>query len=413
MSRIVIVGASLAGIRAAEALRREGHDGEIVLLGAEPHPPYDRPPLSKQLLAGQMTRDQLELRVDPGLEAELRLSTRAVGLDVDRRKVMTDLGEPVPFDGLVVATGAHPRTLPGLAALAGLEGVVMLRTVEDGLTLRRAFDARPRVVVVGAGFIGSEVAATAHGLGLEVTVVEALPVPMVRAIGIELGQRCGRLHLDHGVDLRLGVGVTGLLGNGHVEGVQLENGTVIAADLVVIGVGVAPTTDWLEGSGLDLVDGLRCDQWCRALSGGRPVPTVVGAGDVARWDHPLFGEAVRVEHWTNAVEQGHSAAAALLRGEQAPPFAPVPYFWSDQYETKIQFVGRPGPELRVVEGSVDDDRFVVAFGREDRLVGALSFNRPARIMRYRALIAEGSAFPPPTPPDQQVRDAGAPGSGAG
>jgi NADPH-dependent 2,4-dienoyl-CoA reductase/sulfur reductase-like enzyme len=394
VNRIVIVGASLAGIRAAEALRREGHDGQIILLGAEPHPPYDRPPLSKQLLAGRMTREQLELRVDPGVDAELRLSTRAIGLDLAEQKVIIDSGQQVPFDALIVATGAHPRTLPGLPPL---EGVVMLRTVEDGLILRQAFDTKPRIVVVGAGFIGSEVAATAHGLGLDVTVVEALPVPMVRAIGIDLGRRCGRLHLDHGVDLRLGVGVTGLVGNGRVEGVRLEDATVIPADVVVVGVGVAPTTGWLEGSGLDLADGLRCDQWCRALTAGRPVPTVVGAGDVARWDHPLFGEAVRVEHWTNAVEQGHSAATALLRGEDAPPFAPVPYFWSDQYETKIQFVGRPGPDMRVVEGSLDDDRFVVAFGREDRLVGALSFNRAARIMRYRALIAAGSGFPPEPP----------------
>ena len=304
---------------------------------------------------------------------------------------MIDSGDPVEFDALLIATGAHPRTLPGLPTL---EGVVLLRTVEDALALRQAFAAKPRLVVVGAGFIGSEVAATGHGLGLDVTVVEALPVPMVRAIGIELGRRCGRLHLDHGVDLRLGIGVTGLVGGGRVEGVRLEDRTVIPADVVVIGVGVAPTTGWLDGSGLDLADGVRCDQWCRALARGRPVPSVVAAGDVARWDHPLFGEALRVEHWTNAVEQGHTAALTLLRGEEAPPFAPVPYFWSDQYETKIQFVGRTGPDMRVVEGDLEEDRFVVAFGREGRLVGSLSFNRPARIMRYRAMIAAGSGFPP-------------------
>jgi NADPH-dependent 2,4-dienoyl-CoA reductase/sulfur reductase-like enzyme len=394
VNRIVIVGASLAGIRAAEALRREGHDGELVLIGAEPHLPYDRPPLSKQLLSGQMTRQQVELRVDPNLDAALRLSTRAIGLDLRERRVMVDSGDAVAFDGLVVATGAHPRTLPGLPEL---DGVFLLRTIEDCLALRSALAGKPHVAVVGAGFIGSEVAATCHGLGLDVTVIEALPVPMVRAIGSELGRRCGRLHVDHGVGLRLGVGVTGLVGTGRVEGVRLEDGTLIPADVVVIGVGVAPTTGWLEGSGLDLADGVRCDQWCRALAGGRPVPGVVAAGDVARWDHPLFGEAVRVEHWTNAVEQGHMAAVTLLRDEDAPAFAPVPYFWSDQYETKIQFVGRTGPDMQVVEGNLDEDRFVVAFGRDGRLVGSLAFNRPARIMRYRAMIAAGSEFPPERP----------------
>jgi NADPH-dependent 2,4-dienoyl-CoA reductase/sulfur reductase-like enzyme len=178
--------------------------------------------------------------------------------------------------------------------------------------------------------------------------------------------------------------------------VRLADGSVIPADVVVIGVGVAPATDWLEGSGLDLADGVVCDEWCRARAGGQPVPDVVAAGDVARWDHPTFGEAMRVEHWTNAIEQGAAAATTLLLGTEAPPFAPVPYFWSDQYETKIQFLGRTGPEVRVVEGSLDDDRFVAAYGRDGRLVGAIAFNRPARAMAYRAMIAEGSPLPAPS-----------------
>src|SRR5712692_4337629 len=393
MNTSVIVGASLAGLRGAEMLRREGYDGRIVLIGAEQHLPYDRPPLSKQFLAGSMGWENVTLRSDDGLDVDWRLATRATGLDLQRRVVNVESGgsaEDVSFDGLLIATGAHPRMLPDLPEL---DGVFVLRTADDCLALRDALAAGPRVAVVGAGFIGSEVAATCHGRGLDVTVVEALPVPLGRAIGEDLGRRCAQLHRDHGVDLRLGVGVDGLVGTGRVEGVRLADGSVIPADVVVIGVGVAPTTGWLEGSGLDLADGVRCDQWCRALAGGQPVPGVVAAGDVARWDHPGLGEAIRVEHWTNAVEQGQAAAQVLLHGTAAPTFDPVPYFWSDQYDTKIQFVGRTGPDIMVVDGSLDDDRFVVAYGRDGRLVGALGFSRPAVVMKHRALIASGTEFP--------------------
>ncbi|HEX9549076.1 MAG TPA: FAD-dependent oxidoreductase [Acidimicrobiales bacterium] len=393
MNTIVIVGASLAGLRGAEMLRREGYEGRIVLIGAEQHLPYDRPPLSKQFLAGSMDWENVTLRADDGLDVDWRLATRATGLDLQRRVVNVESGgsaEDVSFDGLLIATGAHPRMLPGLPEL---DGVFVLRTADDCLALRDALAAGPRVAVVGAGFIGSEVAATCHGRGLDVTVIEALPVPLGRAIGEDLGRRCAQLHRDHGVDLRLGVGVDGLVGTGRVEGVRLADGSVIPADVVVIGVGVAPTTGWLEGSGLDLADGVRCDQWCRALAGGQPVPGVVAAGDVARWDHPGLGEAIRVEHWTNAVEQGQAAAQVLLHGTAAPTFDPVPYFWSDQYDTKIQFVGRTGPDIMVVDGSLDDDRFVVAYGRDGRLVGALGFSRPAVVMKHRTLIASGAEFP--------------------
>ncbi|MDQ6615950.1 MAG: FAD-dependent oxidoreductase [Actinomycetota bacterium] len=387
--RIVIVGASLAGLRAAQTLREEGHEGAIALIGAEPHLPYDRPPLSKEFLAGTMSRDELDLAVGP-LDADFRLSTRAAGLDLNGRSVILESGEELAFHGLVVATGAQPRTLPGLP---DLDGVFFLRTLEDGVALRQRLTGAPRVVVVGAGFIGSEVAATCHGLGVDVTVVEALPVPMVRAVGELVGRRCARLHTDHGVALRLGAGVAGLLGQERVEGVVLTDGTVLPADVVVVGVGVAPEMRWLAGSGLDLGDGVRCDRWCRVLAGGDPVPGIVAAGDVARWENPLFDEVMRVEHWTNAAEQGRAAALTLLQGEEAPVFDPVPYFWSDQYETKIQFVGRTGPDVKVVDGSLDDDRFVAAYGSRGRIVGALAFSRPARLMAYRAMIARGDPFP--------------------
>jgi len=388
---VVIVGASLAGLRAAEALRREGLDGRITVVGAETHRPYDRPPLSKQVLAGTMEVEATQLRVDEGIDVEWRLGTRATGLDLDRRRLL--LGrDDLPFDGLIVATGAHPRRLPGLP---DLDGVHVLRTLDDCVALRQDLRRGPKVAVVGAGFIGAEVAATCHALGLDVTVIEALPVPMVRAIGEEMGRRCARLHTDNGVAVRFGVGVRSLAGTTRVEGVRLDDASVVPADVVVIGIGVAPSTGWLEGSGLDLDNGVACDMWCRAQAGGQPVPGIVAAGDVANWHHRARGHAMRVEHWTNAIEQAEAAAATLVRGEEAAPFEPVPYFWSDQYGTKIQFVGeaRPGDEIAVLDGSLDEDRFVVGWGRDGRLVGALGFSRPAKIMRYRTMIESGAPWP--------------------
>jgi NADPH-dependent 2,4-dienoyl-CoA reductase/sulfur reductase-like enzyme len=247
------------------------------------------------------------------------------------------------------------------------------------------------VVVVGAGFIGAEVAATARTRGCEVTVLEALPVPLSRGLGPVMGAACGLLHTDHGVDLRCGVGVAGIEsdGAGRVAGVRLQSGELVAADLVVVGVGVSPVTGWLEGAGLQLNDGVVCDEFC-----GAGPPGVYAAGDVARWPNPLFGEEMRLEHWTNAVEQGTHVADNLLAGDGAKPFAPVPYFWSDQYETKIQFVGRIGPddEVQVVHGSIDERKFVAIYGRAGRLVGALGFSMPRLLMGYRTLIAERASW---------------------
>jgi NADPH-dependent 2,4-dienoyl-CoA reductase/sulfur reductase-like enzyme len=359
------------------------------VIGDEPELPYDRPPLSKQVLAGQWEEDKLPLRRDERAEFEMRLGTRATGLDVAARRLTLSDGDRMAFDGLVIATGARPRTIPGTPPLEGLH---TLRTLDDCRRLRKAFARRPRVIVIGAGFIGSEVAATARGLGLEVTVLEALPVPLSRALGEEMGALCGQLHLDHGTDLRLGIGVSGFRGTKQVEGLMLADGTIIEAEVVVVGVGVAPVTGWLEGSGLTVNDGVVCDDRCRALGGDG---AVVAAGDVARWHHPTFG-SLRVEHWTNAVEQATAAATGLLKGDEAPPFAPIPYFWSDQYDTKIQYVGHadPADEVTVVEGDVTERRFVAAYGRGGRMTAALAFNRPSRIMAYRAMIGAGAAFPP-------------------
>ncbi len=389
LQSIAIVGMSLAGLRAAETLRRDGFEGRLTAIGAEPHLPYDRPPLSKELLAGKWEPEQTVLRkqgVDD-LDLDLRFGRRATGLDLAARAVDLDDGDRIAFDGLVVATGSTPRVLPGLAEL---DGVFVLRTIDDALAIRGRLDGAPRVVVIGAGFIGAEVAATCRGRGLDVTVLEALPQPMVRGLGPDIGAVCAALHRDHGVDLRLGVSVTAVEGDGRVERVRLADGETIEVDLLVVGIGVRPVTDWLEGSGLTISDGVVCDETCLAA------PGVVAAGDVARWPNPLFdGESMRLEHWTNATEQGVAAAQRLLaEAGDAVPFAPVPFVWSDQYDVKIQSVGRfdANDELHVGHGSLAERRFVALFGRNDRIVGALGFSRPRQVMQYRRMIAERQPF---------------------
>jgi NADPH-dependent 2,4-dienoyl-CoA reductase/sulfur reductase-like enzyme len=386
---IVIAGASLAGLRAAETLRHEGYDGKIAFVGDEPHLPYDRPPLSKELLAGEWEPDQIALRKQPyvDLDLDLRLGCRATGLDLADHKVELDSGERLAFDGLVIATGARPRTLPDTPTL---DSIFVLRTLDDSLAIRARLDEHPRVVVIGAGFIGSEVAATCRGRGLEVTVLEMLPVPMAHGVGPVIGDVCGRLHRDHGVDLRCGVTVAGFEGGKGVARVRLTDGTAIEADLVVVGVGVVPATDWLNGSGLTLDDGVVCDETLLAA------PGIVAAGDVARWPNLLFdGESMRVEHWTNATEQGVAAARRLLAGDSGgEAFAPVPFVWSDQYDVKIQVVGciHGDDEVVVADGSFDERRFVALFGRGGRLVGALGFSRPRLVMQYRRMIAERASW---------------------
>ena len=419
---ITIVGASLAGVRAAEALRRDGFDGPITLIGDELHLPYDRPPLSKQFLAGEWGEDrlaltqpdrlaELDLDLRPGVRAvSFDLATRRLGLSTasdssstigssasgssvsdtlvgDTLVVDTLVVDTLVVDGLLVATGARCRTLPGTE---GLAGVFVLRSLDDSLAIRAAFEAGPsRVVVVGAGFIGSEVAATARTLGLDVTMIESLPQPLSRVLGEELGAVCAQLHRDHGVDLRTGVGVEAVEGDRRVERVRLSDGSVIDADVVVVGIGVVPNTEWLVGSGLEIDNGVVCDATCLAA------PGVTAAGDAARWPNQRFGEVMRVEHWDNAVAQGAHAARRLLVGDdEAEPFVPVPWFWSDQYDRKIQMAGRigPGDEMRVVTGSLSERRFAAVFGRAGRLVGVLGFNRPRHVMRYRMLIEAGTSF---------------------
>jgi NADPH-dependent 2,4-dienoyl-CoA reductase/sulfur reductase-like enzyme len=410
---VVVVGASVAGLRAAETLRAEGHGGPVVVVGAEPHLPYDRPPLSKQFLAGAWGLERIRLRDPEKLAAfgfDLRLGRRALSLDAEGRALELDDGTRLGFDALVLATGATPRALPGAE---GIAGVHLLRTLDDSTALARALAAPPeeadpggsgpadgvRLVVVGAGFIGAEVAATAHGLGARVTVVEALPVPLGRVLGEEMGAVCAALHRDNDVELRTGVGVAGLRsvpastgpdgGARRVTGVELADGTVLDADVVVVGIGVVPVTDWLEGSGLEIGDGVVADERLFAADG------VVVAGDVARWHDPVAGRTRRVEHWTNATEQGALSARNLLRGRAgAAAYRPVPYFWSDQYDVKIQVIGYPSPDddVVVVDGSLEDRRFVALYGRDGQLHAALGFGRPRQLMAYRHLLEAGAGF---------------------
>ena len=380
---VTIVGASLAGYRAAETLRRDGFEGRISLIGDEHHAPYDRPPLSKKYLAGDLDDDRLALTTAEklaGLQLDLRLGCSATGLDVAGRTLEVG-GVAEPFDGLVIATGTRCRTLPGTA---GLAGVHTLRTRDDAAAIRDALaDGARRLMVVGAGFIGAEVASTAIGRGVDVTMVEALEAPFGRVLGVEMGAVMADVHRHHGVDLRTGVGVDEVLGDGRVAGVRLADGTTLDVDLLVVGIGVVPNTEWLEGSGLTLDNGVVCDETCLAA------PGVVAAGDVARWPNPRYGELMRVEHWDNAVQQGVHAARRLLQpDEEATPFAPVPWFWSDQYDRKVQLAGRPHPddEVRVVAGSTAEHRFAAFYGRDGRFNAALGMNRPRQVMQSKGLL---------------------------
>ena len=384
LNEIVVVGASLGGLRAVEAIRREGFAGTVTLIGDEEHfPPYDRPPLSKEVLMGQWEPERARLRVEENLDVQLALGTRAERLDLERNQVILADETARHFDGLVVATGAAPRTMSIVDP--ALKGVFMLRTLADSLALREGLAAASKVVVIGGGWIGGEVAAACRSLDLDVTVIEALTAPMMRSLGPDLGMWAAELHRSHGVDVRLGVGVEAIVANGrNVAGVVLADGSEFPCDVLVVAVGAAPVTDWLEGSGLLLNDGVVCAATGFALG----TENVVAVGDVARWFNPLFDREIRVEHWSNAVEQADWAAKSLVHGaESAEPFSAVPYFWSDQYGKKIQYVGVAGEFAGVVEGGLDQERFVAIFTAGEQLVGALCVNAAPRMIRYRRLIA--------------------------
>ncbi|GAA4689706.1 NAD(P)/FAD-dependent oxidoreductase [Phytohabitans rumicis] len=379
---VLIVGGSIAGVRTAEGLRRHGFDGRVTILEAGPDLPYDRPALSKQVLAAGHSTESVMLRTQADLDKariELRRGCRAAGLDLDAGTVRLAGGGTLAYSNLVIATGAAPRRLATAPAGAGVH---YLRTLADAERLREAIDGPVRVVVVGGGFIGSEVAAAAAARSASVTVVEPYAFPLSRVLGDLVGKRLARLHESQGVQLVLGRSVSAI-GADRAGGqrVVLDDGTTLGCEAVVVGIGAVPATDWLAGSGLDVADGVVCDEFCRASA-----PGVFAVGDVARWPNPLFAEAMRVEHWTNAVEQAGVVAWNIAHPDRPRPYAPVPYVWSDQYGSRLQIVGRPRPsdDVRVV---LDDDGFVALYVRDHELVGAFGLNAPSQVLALRRALA--------------------------
>lgn len=381
MRQVTVVGASLAGLSAVRALRELGYDGRLTVVGAERHLPYDRPPLSKSFLAGTGGQDELALlgEADDALDVDWQLGVAAVALRPSTREVVLADGRVLAGDGVVLATGARARHLPGVGELGGVH---VLRTLDDALALRADLRAAGSLVVVGAGFIGAEVASTARTLGLDVTVVEAMATPLAGPLGEAMGAACAELHTDHGVRLLTGVGVAGLRGQGRVTGVELTDGTVLPADVVLVGVGAEPAVDWLSGSGLDLDGGVVTDATCATS-----LPGVVAVGDCARSFDPVAGRHRRIEHWTHALQQPATAAATLL-GTSSAPYAALPYFWSEQYGKQLQFAGsrEPGDVVTVVEGSTAERRFVATYERDGRLVAVLGLDAPRPFSRLRRTL---------------------------
>lgn len=384
MQHITVVGASLAGLATTRALRAQGFEGRIAVIGDEQHEPYDRPPLSKEFLAGTASEDDIRLIEpdDSDLEAEWLLGRTARALHTSERAVVLDDGERITTDAVVVATGARARTLPDSVPA----GVRTLRNLDDARALREELTAGARLVIIGAGFIGAEIASTAAGLGCEVDIVEAAPVPMQRALGDEMGAVCGRLHARNGVRMHLGAGLAELAGESRVTAVRLADGRELPADVVVVGIGAEPNVEWLAGSGVSLAGGVRTDE-----SGRTNVAEVAAVGDCANSFRSYTAESLRLEHWTNALQQPAAAAAALLGREHAPPaHHAVPYFWSDQYGHKIQFAGHRTADcsVQVEEGDLDSGEFLALYlDGSGSPVGVLGIDRARSFGRWRRKLA--------------------------
>lgn len=398
--RIVVVGASLAGLRAAETLRAEGFTGSLTLIGEETHPPYDRPPLSKQVLLGKVPADRTGLPQRRRLDAEWKLGVRAGGLDPVGKRVLLDDGADVPFDRLLIATGTRARPWPHPDE-AAMDGVFTLRTSGDAAALAARLAAGPRrVLVVGAGFTGSEIASACRERGLDVTVAERGPAPLVGALGGTLGELAAKLQRAHGVDLRCGVTVTALEGDGRLTGAQFSDGTRIDADIAVIALGAVRNTEWLAESGLAAGPrGVTCDAGCRAFDMyGIVTDDIFAAGDVARFPHPLFEyQLLSLEHWGNAVAQAEVAAHNMIStGPRRRPHLSVPAFWSSQFGLNIKSVGVPtfSDQVVIAQGSLKDARLVAVYGYRGRVTAAVSVNQARSLEYYRHLIETAAPFPP-------------------
>ncbi|MGG2459236.1 NAD(P)/FAD-dependent oxidoreductase [Streptomyces sp. RGM 3693] len=380
MDHIVLVGASAASLTAADTLRLEGFTGTLTMVGEELHPPYDRPPLSKHLLAGTLEPHKTTLRQDPDLQRlrmNLKLGRRATHLDPAARTITLDDGDQLDYDGLIIATGLRPRHLPFGNDLAGVH---VLRTLDEALSLRAQLLSGPRVVVIGAGFLGTEITATTRSLGLDVTLIGIEPTPLASQLGTQIGSLVADTHQEHGVHLRMSRSVTGLRGTaGRVSAVELDDGTSLPADLVVVAIGSTPAIDWLTNSGLPLGDGVLCDSTCQVA------PGIYAAGDVANWPHPLTGARTRLEQRLNATQQAITAARNLLAGPtRATPYAPVPFGWTDQFNTKIQFHGWCPTNARITyaDGDPQTRKFVALYHTGGQVTGALGWNNARTLHTY-------------------------------
>ena len=392
MTHIAVVGGSLAGLRAVETLRTDGFAGDITVVNAENTAPYDRPPLSKKFLSGEWEADRIHLRKTSDIEAlnaQWFNNTQATALNVATRELTLSTSSVLQFDACIIATGGIARELPQQPHARGIH---QLRTLNDAQGLREELQPGKKLVVIGAGFIGLEAAATAVARGCTVTVLEGLPAPLIRGLGEEMGTAATAIHATQGVNIHCNVRVQGIETlAGSVTGVRISDASgesVVPADVVLVGIGVAPATQWLEGSGLTVNDGVVCDAHLQAA------PGVFAAGDVARWVNGLYSDlepTMRVEHWTTAAEQGaHAARNALAHINNTPlvPYSAVPFFWSDQFTSRIQFLGRStdAEEIRVVAGSVDEGKFAAAYMRAGRLVGVLGVSMPKVVMPSRKLL---------------------------
>jgi 3-phenylpropionate/trans-cinnamate dioxygenase ferredoxin reductase subunit len=378
---IVIVGGGLAAARTAEQLRRSEYTGPVTIVSDEVHLPYDRPPLSKEVLRKEVDDTALKPRdwYDEN-DITLRLGSAATGLDTGEQTLTLANGTVLGYDELVIATGLVPRRIP---AFPDLEGIRVLRSFDESMALREHASAAQHAVVIGAGFIGCEVAASLRGVGVHVVLVEPQPQPLAAVLGAQIGELVARLHRDEGVDVRLGVGVAEVRGDGHVDTVVLTDGTELPADLVVVGIGSRPATEWLDGSGIEVDNGVLCDE-----AGRTSAPNVWSLGDVASWRDPL-GHQARVEHWSNVADQARVVVPAML-GQEVPEVVVVPYFWSDQYDVKIQCLGEP--QATDIVHLVEDDgrKFLAYYERDGVLVGVVGGGVPGKVMKVRGKIAAGT-----------------------
>jgi 3-phenylpropionate/trans-cinnamate dioxygenase ferredoxin reductase subunit len=377
--RVVIVGGGLGAYRVAEQLRKLGHQGTITVLGAEVHRPYDRPPLSKQVLRGE--RDSTAFADTDRLDVRWVLGSRALSVEVDSREVASDDGRVVSYDTLVLAPGGRPRTLPGIEVGSGVH---VLRTIDDAQAIRESMRSRKRLVVIGAGFIGCEIAASARRVGCDVDLIEGLAAPLIRVLGSDAASRVMDLHNANGVRMHLGATVDCVLRDEStsVRGVRLGNGSIVEGRDVVVGIGIVPEVDWLVGSGVEIGDGIRCDG-----NGRTNVDNIYALGDAAQWWHPLAGGHRRIEHWTTTADQAVVVAATIMSPEAdaASALTAPPYFWSDQYDVKIQGMGFIDPSDDVELLRVRD-RDVLLYSRDGILRGVVGFSIPAAVMRTKPLI---------------------------